>query len=203
MKKNILIFILSVLLFSSCEETKQTSNDTNHLIAVIPNIEVLKDSIQLNGNEGNWYYKNELFNGYSVRYYPNSTLQQKVGFLNGKKVGVAKIWHPNGVLKVQSHYNKNTLVGLYQSWWDNGNLASKSFYKNGKIDGVSKEWYPNGVLSKSRNLSEGQEVGMQQAWLKNGTLYVNYEAKNGRIFGMRRANSCYKLENEVVISSKN
>ena len=40
---------------------------------------------------------------------------------------------------------------------------------------------------------------MQKAWLKNGKLYVNYEAKNGRIFGMRRANACYKLEDEIII----
>jgi len=40
---------------------------------------------------------------------------------------------------------------------------------------------------------------MQKAWLKNGTLYVNYEAKNGRVFGMRRANSCYKLEDETIL----
>ena len=46
---------------------------------------------------------------------------------------------------------------------------------------------------------EGKEEGLQKAWLPNGTLYVNYEAKNGRIFGMLRANSCYKLENEVVV----
>ncbi len=46
-------------------------------------------------------------------------------------------------------------------------------------------------------------MGLQQAWLKNEKMYVNYEAKNGRIFGMRRANSCYKLENEDVVLSKN
>ena len=59
-----------------------------------------------------------------------------------------------------------------------------------------------GQLAKQRQLVDGHETGLQQAWLQNGTLYVNYEAKNGRVFGMQRANSCYKLEDEKIITSK-
>ena len=70
------------------------------------------------------------------------------------------------------------------------------------MQGVSKEWFSNGQLSKLRNLVDGKENGFQKAWLQNGKLYVNYEAKNGRIFGMRRANSCVRLEDEVVIRKK-
>ena len=67
-------------------------------------------------------------------------------------------------------------------------------------EGVEREWYATGVLAKQRNLDNGQESGLQKAWLENGTLYVNYEARNGRIFGMRKANSCYKLEDEIIIT---
>ena len=165
---------------------------------VIANIEIAKDSLVLNGNEGNWYYKNQLFNGYSVKHYANGSLQQKVGFLNGKKYGVAQYWFRNGVLKTQSHYQENKLVGNYTTWWNNGTMALESFYINGKEEGVSKRWYKDGSLAKLRNLVEGKEVGLQKAWLKNGKLYVNYEAKNGRIFGMRRAKSCYQLKDEEV-----
>ena len=59
-----------------------------------------------------------------------------------------------------------------------------------------------GQIAKLRNLVDGKERGVQKAWLANGKLYVNYEAKNGRVFGMRRANSCYKLEDEVIIRNK-
>ena len=57
-------------------------------------------------------------------------------------------------------------------------------------------------MFKLRNFADGKEHGFQKAWLANGKLYVNYEAKNGRIFGMRRANSCVRLEDEVVIRKK-
>lgn len=187
----------------SCENSSESK--TNHISKnrTIVNVFVDRDSLVLNGNEGNWYYKDQLFTGYAVKYYPNDSQQQKVGFYKGKKMGIAKFWFPNGVLKIESHYNQNKLVDSYKAWWDNGVLASKANYVNGKIQGNEKKWYKTGELAKSRNLIEGKEVGLQQAWLKNGELYVNYEAKNGRIFGMRRANACYKLENETVVLVKN
>ncbi|MGS0524987.1 toxin-antitoxin system YwqK family antitoxin [Zobellia nedashkovskayae] len=85
---------------------------------------------------------------------------------------------------------------------ENGTLSEESHYVNGVLHGEQKYWYATGEISKVRNLVEGKEEGMQKAWLQNGKLYVNYEAKNGRIFGMKRVNSCYKLQDEVVIRDK-
>ena len=48
----------------------------------------------------------------------------------------------------------------------------------------------------------GREEGMQQAWRRNGKIYNNYEAKNGRIFGLKRANLCFQLEEEIVQDEK-
>ena len=192
--------------FFSCEEPilmaeKSTKKAVEQI--VIPNLQVVKDSLFLNGNEGNWYYKDQLFSGYAVRYHKNDSLWQKVGFYKGKKMGVAKTWFPNGVLKVESYYVKNMLEGSYTTWWQNGILASSANYEHGNLHGTEKNWYNTGVLAKRRNLVNGKEEGLQQAWLQNGTLYVNYEAKNGRIFGMRRANLCYQLADEKVVYTKN
>ena len=161
-----------------------------------------KDSLVLNGNEGNWYYKKKLFSGYAVKYYPNGSLQEKTGFLNGKKQNEYRQWFSNGVLKLVSNYNQNVLEGSYKSWWSNGNLASEVNYVKGKKQGVELKWFKDGTLSRKRNLVDGLEDGLQKAWLQNGKLYVNYEAKNGRVFGMKRANSCYQLKNEKIEESK-
>ncbi|WP_396590504.1 toxin-antitoxin system YwqK family antitoxin [Allomuricauda sp. R78024] len=196
----LLLFVSCIL---SCEHSSEPKKNGASEEKIIANVQVAKDSLVLNGNEGNWYYKNQLFTGYAVKYHMNDSLQQKVGFYEGKKMGIAKVWFPNGILKIESHYNQNKLVGSYKAWWNNGVLASKANYVDGKIQGIEKKWYKTGELAKSRNLVDGKEIGLQQAWLKNGKLYVNYEAKNGRIFGMRRANSCYKLKDEEVVLSKN
>ncbi|MEO9893895.1 hypothetical protein [Aurantibacter sp.] len=201
--KNIsqLFFIFfAVVLVTNCKNTlpRNTASETITINA----LEVDKKELELNPIEAKWYYKGHPFNGYSIKYYPNGTVEERLGFYKGKREGIAKRWSKNGVLRVESFYKNNRLTGTYKSWWENGNLGSQTAYLKGEINGVEKKWYPNGVLAKERQLVNGKEEGMQKAWLQNGALYVNYEAKNGRIFGMKRANSCYQLEDEVVVRSK-
>lgn len=176
--------------------------NTPKIFKIVDTLTVDKDSLVLNGNEGNWYYKKQLFNGYAVKYYSNKNLKEKIGFYNGKKQGIYRYWFPNKVLKIESNYNQNVLVDNYTCWWINGKKSLEVFYKNGKKEGVEYQWYTNGILSKERNLLNGKENGLQKAWLKNGKIYVNYEAKNGRIFGMKRANLCYQLKNEKIAENQ-
>ncbi|CAM4263237.1 Toxin-antitoxin system YwqK family antitoxin [Zobellia roscoffensis] len=168
----------------------------------IKNHEVYKHDLVLNQNEGKWYYHNKPFNGYSIKCYPNGVTSERLGYLNGKREGIAKRWENNGLLRIESFYKQNRLTGTYKVWWKNGELTEESIYENGALHGVQKMYYPDGSLAKKRQLVNGREEGLQKSWLKNGKLYINYEAKNGRIFGMKRANSCYKLEDEIVVRSK-
>jgi len=199
------LLLFSVFLFANCKEGSDESKvgrTETETVVVIDSIEVDKNELVLNQLEGKWYLNDLPFNGYAVKYYTDGTLEERLGFYKGKREGIAKRWSKNGVLRVESYYKQNRLVGTYKSWWENGELGSEANYIDGKMNGTVKEWYPSGQLSKERQLVAGKEVGMQKAWLKNGTLYVNYEARNGRIFGMKRANSCYQLEDEVVVRSK-
>lgn len=201
--KNSCILVLALLSFIcfSCKRTLDAESTVDTSI-VIDSVEVLKKELLLHQIEGRWYHNGQPFNGYSLKYHSNDTLGERLGFYKGKREGIAKRWSQNGTLRVESYYKQNRLVGSYKSWWENGMPCSKVNYKNGKKNGVEKMWYPTGQLSKERHLVEGREEGLQKAWLKNGKLYVNYEAKNGRIFGMRRANSCYELEDETVVQSR-
>jgi len=204
MKAFKLSLCVSVLLCIGCNSATKTKVEhavSTNTIEIEANI-VHKDSLVLNGNKGIWYYNNNPYNGYAVKYYTNDSIKEKTGFYNGKKQGIYNVWFENGVLKLESNYNQNVLEGTYKAWWNNGVLASETTYVKGKKQGVEKRWFSNGELSKKSNLLDGKEDGLQQAWLENGKLYVNYEAKNGRIFGMRRANSCYQLKDEVVIRKK-
>ena len=197
MRPLILLFFTAFFLLN-CKQAPSGIREGGKSVA-INSVEVSKKDLVLNQIEGKWYYKNQAYNGYSLKFHANDTLAERLGFVNGKREGVARRWSENGVLRVESTYHQNKLVGVYKSWWENGVLAEESNYVNGLKQGEEKQWYATGQLSKVRQLVEGNEEGLQKAWLPNGTLYVNYEAKNGRIFGMLRANSCYKLEDEVVV----
>lgn len=196
--KSLLLSMITALTLINCPGGPSVKSVGDHALEIY-NVEVDKQDLVLNPIEGKWYYKNQPYTGYSLKFHPNDTLAERLGFLNGKREGVAKRWSVNGVLRVASTYRQNKLVGVYKSWWENGVLAEESHYVNGLKQGQEKQWYVTGQLSKVRQLMKGKEEGLQQAWLSNGKLYVNYEAKNGRIFGMLRANSCYKLEDEVVV----
>lgn len=199
--KSIYLLVLTTLFLTGCKEvTVKESVEDNPI--VIKNFEVPKSELVLNQIEGNWYYNGEAYNGYSIKLHSNGTKQERLGFYKGKREGIAKRWSENEVLRVESYYRQNRLIGSYKSWWENGVLGQEIEYVNGKMNGVAKEWYATGQLSKERLLIDGKEDGLQKAWLKNGKLYVNYEAKNGRIFGMKRANSCYQLKDEIVVRSE-
>ncbi len=187
--------------FSICFMACKTDRE-NHIIdtdkKIINNVLVSKDLLILNASEGKWYYELKPFSGYAVKFHSNKMLEEKVGYYEGKKEGLAQKWFSDGLLQKESFYIANHLDGVVKIWWPNGNIASEANYIKGTRNGVQKKWFTNGQLSKRTNLIDGKENGMQQAWLENGKLYVNYEAKNGRVFGLKRANLCYKLENEIV-----
>jgi antitoxin component YwqK of YwqJK toxin-antitoxin module len=199
MKFNTLFLIIFSLFITSCNSSKNNKKRSILKEIVIDSTLVIhKDSLFLNGNEGKWYFKKKLFNGFAIKYYGNNSLKEKTGFVNGKKQGVYKVWFKNGALKLASHYNKNTLEGSYKTWWINGNLSSDVNFVKGKKEGIEKQYYSDGSLSKERNFLKGSENGLQRAWLQNGKIYVNYEAKNGRTFGLQRAKLCYQLKDENV-----
>ncbi len=202
--KNSIPFVLlfcCVLLFN-CKKTSSKFNEEASIVPIsqkIKEIYVDKKELTLHQNEGVWYYKNEPFFGFSVECYENDQLKSKIGFHNGKRQGIVKKWFSNGILRYEYYYQQNRIEGVYKSWWNNGQQSEESFYNDGIKNGVEKKWYPTGQMAKLRTIKNSREDGMQKAWLKNGKLYVNYEAKNGRIFGLRRANNCYKLENEKIV----
>tara|TARA_R110000765_G_scaffold10021_1_gene31210 strand:- start:485 stop:1114 length:630 start_codon:yes stop_codon:yes gene_type:complete len=196
------LIYFTLFLLGSCNENPESKSIVATDI-VIKEETKFKEELSLNQLEGTWYYKNSPYNGFSIAVHDNGTMAEKVGFFNGKREGIAEKWSEAGVLRVAYHYKNNRLEGSYKSWWENGQLAQEANYVNGNMDGIEKKWYPDGQLAKERKLVNGKENGLQKAWLQNGTLYVNYEAKNGRIFGLRRANSCYQLENEIVVRDEN
>lgn len=200
----LVLFFLTAIFFSCKKNDLKTKELATNFIAekeiVINPVEVPKEKIILNQVKAIWYYKEKPFNGYAVKYYPNDSLAEKTGFYNGKREGVSKQWSESGQLRLERNFKNNRFEGPYRAWWENGILAEEATYIKGILQGVQKKWYPTGVLAKVRNIVNSRENGKQKAWLANGKLYVNYEAKNGRIFGLKRANSCYKLEDEKVIT---
>ncbi len=159
---------------------------------------VNKSELVLLQNKGLVYYNNEAFTGISVAYYNENKVAERVTYINGKKHGFYRKWFDTGVLSFEAQYINGKQDGLSQSWWRNGILRSESIYENGIANGIQRQWYKTGAKFKELNIVNGKEEGVQKAWRENGKIFNNYEAKNGRIFGLKRANLCYELEEEIV-----
>lgn len=172
----------------------------------IPNQRVAKDQLTLMPLEGKWYFQQLPFSGHAVVFYPDSSLAESVGFLDGKREGLAHKWYPDGQVQKESFYQANKLDGIVKVWAPGPEkvLIVASRYVAGVRHGLQQRWYPDGTPLSKRSLEHGQEEGMQQAWLPTGKIYINYEAKNGRTFGLKKATLCYQLDSlEVVYGTEN
>ncbi|WP_339924554.1 membrane-binding protein [uncultured Cyclobacterium sp.] len=198
------IFILLLLSIASCKEESKTAIITQAKEAIplfeVPTNTIDKSKLVYNNKVSLWTLDGEKFSGYAISYYPDSTLKQKIGILDGKKQNETTDWYPDGRIKHLAYYHLGRLHGEKKTWTTDVShlLISHLQYYSGKLHGVQKKWYPTGEIFKVLTLNMGREEGLQQAFRKNGDLFANYEAKNGRIFGLKRAVLCVGLEDEVV-----
>jgi len=81
------------------------------------------------------YYSNNLRNGLSLRFYPDSTLAEKVNYLNDAKNGECIQYHPNGKVCMKTTYTKGKINGKYNVWADNGRIEISGQYINDTREG--------------------------------------------------------------------
>ncbi|TXF88550.1 membrane-binding protein [Neolewinella aurantiaca] len=203
--KSVIFLLLSLsLLLVSCAEQTATKSlpppDPVEVTMDIPDKWVAESALLYDNKTSLWTLGDELYSGYAVSFYPDSTLKDRVGILNGKKENQSIQWYPDGHYKQLANYHEGKLHGEKKMWSpgaDHTLVAQLNFY-SGKAHGEQKKWYPTGELFKKLNLKMGREEGIQQAFRKNGNLFANYEAREGRIFGLKKAALCYGLEDENV-----
>ena len=198
------IVVLLSLFLTSCAEKQETKilhvpNSTDTSVE-IPDRMVDKSALYYDNMKSLWTINDELYSGFAVRFYPDSTLEEKIGIVNGRKQNQATKWYPDGQLKEVANYHLGKLHGEKKRWSLDSNyvLLAHLNYNLGKAHGEQKQWYPTGELYKKMNLNMGKEEGIQQAFRKNGNLYANYEARNGRLFGLKKTSLCYGLEDENI-----
>lgn len=214
MRSTNLISLAVLLLLASCGSTSGDVQEVHYLgremdsaqgVPKIPALQVPKEQLTLMPLEGKWYFQQQPFSGHAVLFHLDSSLIEKVGYLDGKREGPAYKWYADGQLRKASFYKRNKLDGIVKVWAPGPDtvLIVESQYEDGVRHGLQQRWYPDGQPLNRRHLLNGREEGMQQAWLPTGKIYINYEAKNGRIFGLKKATLCYQLDSlEVVYSSE-
>lgn len=202
MKKTLgLLLVLSLIMIGcSTENSKPSEGDHANRLLKVPEKTVLKSSLRYDHKQSRWLLGDVPFSGFAISYYPDGSLMEKFGILNGRKQNVAIKYYPDGHFKNVSNYHEGKLDGEKKVWTSDAAhvLIAHYQFRKGRAHGEQKKWYATGELFKVLHLKMGREEGIQKAFRENGALYANYEAREGRIFGLKKAALCYGLEEEQI-----
>ncbi len=87
---------------------------------------------------------------------------------NEVRDGLAAMWYPNGRLRNEGTFEKNTPVGAHKGFYPNGQLVSEENYVDGLIDGPLVEYYDNGAKKQEGQFSAGKQVGTWRSFYPDG-----------------------------------
>jgi antitoxin component YwqK of YwqJK toxin-antitoxin module len=81
-------------------------------------------------------YTGNIRNGPSVKYYADSTIAEKICYLNGVKSGEWLQYYANGNLFLKSYYSGGMLNGLFEVWYPDGKPYYRGTYMNNLREGT-------------------------------------------------------------------
>lgn len=84
------------------------------------------------------YYSGNIRNGTSIKFYPDSTVAERVSYINDIKEGPWIQYYPNGAICLKSNYANGKVNGKYEVWFENGQIEFSGQYKDDARDGL---WY--------------------------------------------------------------
>jgi antitoxin component YwqK of YwqJK toxin-antitoxin module len=111
---------------------------------VVSETEMPKDSLILNQLEGKWYYESKPYNGFALIFYSDGSIEERIGFSEGKKWGRAQKFYKDGSRKYEAYYKANRKDGLAKNWSKEGVLIAESNFMDGVVHGVQRTWYSSG-----------------------------------------------------------
>jgi antitoxin component YwqK of YwqJK toxin-antitoxin module len=83
-------------------------------------------------------YSENLRNGPSLKYYPDSTIAERVSYVNDVRQGEWVQYYPNRTVCLKSNYLNGKINGKYEVWFENGTIQFSGQYNNDTRDGI---WY--------------------------------------------------------------
>jgi antitoxin component YwqK of YwqJK toxin-antitoxin module len=101
------------------------------------------------------YYSGNMRNGPSVKFYPDSTVAEKVDYVDDLKNGEWIQYYPNGNICQISYYQKGKANGKFEAWYDDGTVEINGHYKNDHKEGKWLIYNDDGSLKYELNFKNG------------------------------------------------
>jgi antitoxin component YwqK of YwqJK toxin-antitoxin module len=91
-------------------------------------------------------YTRNMKNGLSLKFYPDSSIAERVNYISDKRDGVWLQYHPGGKLSLKAWFNMGILEGKFEVWYPDGKPEFSGNYKNNLRDGMWQIYKPDGSL---------------------------------------------------------
>ncbi len=89
-------------------------------------------------------YLNDKKNGISVKFYPDSTIAEKISYINDSKEGEWLKYYPDGSVNLRTNYTDNMLNGDFEAYFENGKPEMIGRYKDDLRDGTWTIYFKDG-----------------------------------------------------------
>ena len=85
--------------------------------------------------------------------------------------GIYQTFYPDGTIKLEKHFQNNTLVGTIKVYHPNGNLKEEVTIENNTENGPFKEYHSNGKIHwQGTYLNGDNEFGLLEEYDSTGML---------------------------------
>jgi antitoxin component YwqK of YwqJK toxin-antitoxin module len=101
------------------------------------------------------YYSGNLRNGPSLKFYPDSTIAERLNYINGIKQGEYIQNYANGAICLKSNYLNGKINGKFEVWSENGKPECSGQYKNDVRDGLWLIYNSDGTIKYKVEYLEG------------------------------------------------
>jgi antitoxin component YwqK of YwqJK toxin-antitoxin module len=101
------------------------------------------------------YYSKNLRNGPSVKYYPDSTIAEKLTFVNDVRQGEWTQYYPSGKVCLKTNYLDGKINGKFEVWFENGTIEFSGQYHNDSRDGEWTIFNEDGSVKYKLEYKEG------------------------------------------------
>jgi MORN repeat variant len=101
--------------------------------------------------------------------FPDGRPSSEYTMKKGKRHGIYRLWHENGVLAEEGRYRNGLLHGGIRKWNTKGQLLGACKMDNGT--GMLREWFENGQLRHECSFVQGKLTGRMKIWAEDGMLY--------------------------------
>jgi antitoxin component YwqK of YwqJK toxin-antitoxin module len=82
------------------------------------------------------YYTKNLKNGPALKFFPDSTVAEKLTYVNDVMHGEWIRYYPSGTVLLKSNYKNGKINGRFEVWFENGGIEFSGQYKNDSKDGL-------------------------------------------------------------------